>query len=79
MGPGDLPERTKDLNIIAGVGSHHAFRVATTALCVSALIELTETRPEPRLPRGMPSTAPSSEARSFCSASCPRCAAMIPC
>ena len=34
------PERTKDLNIIAGVGSHHAFRVATTALCVSALIEL---------------------------------------
>ena len=35
------PERTKDLNIIAGIGSHHAFRVATTALCVSALIELT--------------------------------------
>jgi len=34
------PERTKDLNIIAGVGSHHAFRVATTALCVSALIDL---------------------------------------
>jgi hypothetical protein len=34
------PERTKDLNIFAGVGSHHAFRVATTALCVSALIEL---------------------------------------
>ena len=24
------PERTKDLNIIAGIGSHHAFRVATT-------------------------------------------------
>ncbi len=34
------PERTKDLNIFAGIGSHHAFRVATTALCVSALIEL---------------------------------------
>ena len=35
------PEHTKDLNIMAGIGSHHAFRVATTALCVSALIELT--------------------------------------
>ena len=34
------PERTKQLNIIAGLGSHHAFRVATTSLCVSALIEL---------------------------------------
>jgi hypothetical protein len=33
------PERTKNLNIIAGVGSHHAFRVAVTSLCVSALIE----------------------------------------
>ncbi|RLS34322.1 MAG: hypothetical protein DWH79_04865 [Planctomycetota bacterium] len=33
------PENTKDLNIIAGVGSHHGFRVATTALCVQALIE----------------------------------------
>jgi hypothetical protein len=33
-------ERTKDLNIIAGVGSHHGFRAATTALCISALIEL---------------------------------------
>ncbi|HEU5116298.1 MAG TPA: prenyltransferase/squalene oxidase repeat-containing protein [Isosphaeraceae bacterium] len=33
------PTRTKDLNIMAGVGSHHAFRTATTALCVSALIE----------------------------------------
>ena len=32
-------ERTKDLNIIAGIGSHHAFRTATTALCVAALIE----------------------------------------
>ncbi|MFO0893189.1 MAG: hypothetical protein U0790_29130 [Isosphaeraceae bacterium] len=36
------PERTKELNIIAGIGSHHAFRVATTALCVSALIELSQ-------------------------------------
>jgi hypothetical protein len=33
-------ERTKELNIIAGIGSHHAFRTATTALCVSALIEV---------------------------------------
>jgi hypothetical protein len=31
--------RTKELNIIAGIGSHHAFRAAVTALCVSALIE----------------------------------------
>lgn len=32
--------RTKDLNIFAPIpGSHHAFRQATTALCVSALIE----------------------------------------
>ncbi|QEH35908.1 hypothetical protein OJF2_44650 [Aquisphaera giovannonii] len=36
------PERTKELNIIAGVGSHHAFRVATTALCVAALTEATQ-------------------------------------
>jgi hypothetical protein len=34
------PERTKDLNIFAGIGSHHAFRTAVTALCVSALIEV---------------------------------------
>lgn len=33
------PTRTKELNIVAGIESHHAFRVATTALCVSALIE----------------------------------------
>ena len=34
------PERTKGLNIYAPVpGSHHAFRAAVTALCVSALIE----------------------------------------
>jgi hypothetical protein len=32
--------RTKDLNIVAGIGSHHAFRTAVTALCVSALIEI---------------------------------------
>ncbi len=32
-------ERTKDLNIWAGVGSHHGFRAATTALCVQGLIE----------------------------------------
>ncbi|MBI1373773.1 MAG: hypothetical protein GC159_13700 [Phycisphaera sp.] len=32
---------TKDLNIYAPVpGAHHAFRAATTALCVSALIEV---------------------------------------
>ena len=34
------PERTKDLDIIAGIGSHHAFRTAVTSLCVSALIEV---------------------------------------
>jgi hypothetical protein len=34
------PGRTKDLNIIAGIGSHHAFRAAVTSLCVSALIEV---------------------------------------
>ena len=34
------PERTKDLNISAGIGSHHSFRTAVTSLCVSALIEV---------------------------------------
>jgi len=34
------PARTKALNIMAGIGSHHAFRTAVTALCVSALIEV---------------------------------------
>ena len=34
------PERTKGLNIMAGIGSHQAFRAAVTALCVSALIEV---------------------------------------
>lgn len=33
------PEKTKNLNIMAGIGSHHAFRVAVTSLCVAALIE----------------------------------------
>ncbi len=42
------PERTKDLNIIAGVGSHHAFRTAVTSLCVSALIELDDGSDETR-------------------------------
>jgi hypothetical protein len=31
--------KTKEYNIIAEVGSHHAFRTAVTALCISALIE----------------------------------------
>jgi hypothetical protein len=39
-------ERTKDLNIIAGIGSHHAFRTAVTAMCVSALIEVGDDRPD---------------------------------
>ena len=42
-------ERTKDLNIIAGIGSHHAFRTATTALCVAALIEADDGTTEARL------------------------------
>ncbi len=29
------PHRTKDLNILAGIGSHHAFRTAVTSLCVA--------------------------------------------
>ena len=33
------PRRTKDLNITAGIGSHHGFRAATTALAVQALVE----------------------------------------
>lgn len=33
------PERTKGLNIMAGVGSHFGFRAATTALAVQGLIE----------------------------------------
>jgi hypothetical protein len=41
-------ERTKDLNIIAGVGSHLGFRAATTALCVAALIELDDGSPAVR-------------------------------
>ena len=33
------PGRTKDLNITAGLGSHHGFLAATTALAVQALVE----------------------------------------
>ena len=39
-------ERTKDLNIMAGVGSHMGFRAATTALCLCALIELDDGSPD---------------------------------
>jgi hypothetical protein len=39
------PEKTKGLNIIAGIGSHHAFRVATTSLGVAALIEVSRGDP----------------------------------
>ncbi|HZN34373.1 MAG TPA: prenyltransferase/squalene oxidase repeat-containing protein [Pirellulaceae bacterium] len=40
-------ERTKDLNIYAPVpGAHHAFRSAVTAMCVSALLEVEDRRPE---------------------------------
>ena len=39
-------ERTKDLNIYAPVpGAHHGFRAATTALCISALLEVHDERP----------------------------------
>jgi hypothetical protein len=39
-------ERTKDLNIYAPVpGAHHAFRIAVTAMCVSALIEVDDGSP----------------------------------
>ncbi len=42
------PERTKDLNIFAPVpGSHHAFRMAVTSLCLSAMIEVGD-RDEPQ-------------------------------
>lgn len=42
-------ERTKDLNIFAGIGSHHAFRTAVTAMGVSALIEVADQgRPDVR-------------------------------
>jgi len=40
------PRRTKGLNIYAPVpGAHHAFRAAVTSLCVSALIEVGDSRP----------------------------------
>ena len=39
--------RTKGMNIYAPIpGAHHAFRTAVTALCVSALIEADDPRPE---------------------------------
>ncbi len=39
--------RTKGLNIYAPVpGAHHAFRTATTSLCISALIEVAPQQPE---------------------------------
>ena len=47
------PERTKGLNIIAGVGSHQAFRVAVTALCVAALIEVGDHPPPERVRRAI--------------------------
>jgi hypothetical protein len=41
------PRNTKGLNIYAPVpGAHHAFRGAVTALCVSALIQTGDDRPE---------------------------------
>ena len=40
------PRRTKDLVIIAGVGSHHGFRAASTALAVQALVEEDDGSPE---------------------------------
>ena len=72
------PERTKDLNIIAGIGSHHAFRAAVTALCVSALIEISG----PRSMLSDPSVihrAPSNMAKSSCFANCRWSAATARC
>jgi hypothetical protein len=41
------PRRTKGLDIYAPVpGAHHAFRAATTGLCLMALIESGDSRPE---------------------------------
>ena len=62
------PERTKNLNIIAGIGSHHAFRTAVTALCVSALIEVSSSRN--KLSNATQSGSPLIGARSSCSVSC---------
>ena len=40
-------EQTKDLNIYAPVpGAHHAFRSAVTSLCVSALVDTGNSKPE---------------------------------
>ena len=47
MNPAGSAERTKELNIYAPIpGAHHAFRSATTALCVSALLDVNASRPE---------------------------------
>ncbi|NIL95898.1 MAG: hypothetical protein GTO53_01450 [Planctomycetales bacterium] len=41
------PRRTKGMDVYAPVpGAHHAFRAATTALCLMALIESGDSRPE---------------------------------
>ncbi len=41
------PTKTKGLNIYAPVpGAHHAFRAATTSLCISALIEINASDPQ---------------------------------
>ena len=43
------PTRTKGLNIYAPVpGAHHAFRTATTAMCIMALIESGSETPDKR-------------------------------
>ena len=70
------PERTKDLNIFAGIGSHHAFRTAVTALCVSALIEVSA--PGTRSPTWSRFGVRLNGAKISCSVSCPWCAATIP-
>ena len=72
------PERTKDLNIIAGIGSHHAFRTAVTVA-----LRLGPDRGE-RARAARCRTRPRSgvrlnAARISCSASCRWSAATIPC
>jgi hypothetical protein len=48
------PTKTKELNIMADIGSHQAFRVGTTSLVLMALCENEKTRPEltPAIKRG---------------------------
>jgi hypothetical protein len=47
------PTRTKGLNIYAPVpGAHHAFRTATTAMCIMALIESGSETPEVKMSLG---------------------------